>query len=124
MSLGFTEQSDVPKYRKKKKSGKSLASRRSDHKHEYQRVILDIGLGAYHWGGCCTICGRIDDSCGSFAEREEFMHPDEFKRGGLPYRRFLSVPELEEKFPGVPIFKWDLTGCKGSYYKQVGGFDE
>ncbi len=54
---------EVPKCRKQSKTAKtSHSGKRSDHKHQYQKVILHYGGSTFVWGGQCQQCGRLDDS--------------------------------------------------------------
>lgn len=54
---------EIPKHRKKSKTAKtSRSKKRSDHKHQYQKVILHCGSDSFMWGRQCEICGRVDSS--------------------------------------------------------------
>lgn len=54
---------EIPKCHKKSKTAKtSRSGKRSDHKHQYQKVILHYGGSAFSWGWQCELCGRIDDT--------------------------------------------------------------
>lgn len=49
------------RHRKKSKTASiSNSSKRADHKHQYERVIVKSFLG-YRWGRKCSVCGRFDD---------------------------------------------------------------
>lgn len=53
---------DIPKYRKKRESNTSKASKKTNHKHEYNLVIVESANGSL-WkpANRCTICGRIKE---------------------------------------------------------------
>lgn len=49
---------DVPKYRKKR-SGKSRASSKASHKHEYMDCLLTTDDGHVHKAQYCKVCGKL-----------------------------------------------------------------
>jgi len=117
----FSEDKDVASYKKKKTSSKSKSSKRADHKHDYEKVILESWLG-YEWGGMCKICGRIGGNCFNFSskDRKDFMKPRSSESVGYTIRDFLTVDEIKEKYPGIKIFKFDKTVRHGWVsYKEV-----
>lgn len=115
---------EIPRH-KKKKPQKSIAKKRADHKHKYEKIIINPGFG-WKWGKRCSICGRIDEGH-SFTtwDREDFLKPDIVKSNNrISMRDYLSVSELEEKFPCIPILKIkDILHGDFSYI-QVGGFND
>lgn len=58
-------QEEPIKYQKKKNSDKSKADRKSDHKHQYDKVVIFEYeyLGHIYYMGVwyCSICGKIGD---------------------------------------------------------------
>lgn len=104
--------------RRKKKSQKSKIKARSDHKHEYETVILRSIIGWY-WGRRCKICGRIDDSiarrCVSGSHRADFMKPEYVDKHYYSHRCYLSTDELRIKYPGVPIYVFAEPHTFGNY---------
>ena len=90
---------EIPKY-KKRKNNSSKSSKRSDHKHDYQLVIMGGFIG-WAWVDRCRICGRVKAK--PFSSHKEFMKP-EFRN--LPYHcsdSFYSYEELKELYPDVEI---------------------
>ena len=115
---------DVPRH-KKKKSQKSKAKMRSDHKHEYEKIIINSMFG-WKWGKRCVICGRIDEGHAfSSRDKEDFLKPDLTKSNNrISFRDYLSIQEIEEKFPHIPIFKMRDPKNGDFSYMQVGGFNK
>ena len=96
---------EIAKHRKKSKSSdKSQSSKRSDHKHQYEKVIC-LHSNWATWNNRCKICGRMGGTIG-FLEKgpmqEELYKPVD---GKWFNRKPLNVEELREKFPGVEIYK-------------------
>ena len=66
---------EITRYKKKKQSSTSHASKKSDHKHSYSKCKLVIDT-AWSWkheplvelGSYCTICGKIGDRLFLFDE--------------------------------------------------------
>ena len=58
-------QEEPIKYHKKKNSNKSKADRKSDHKHQYDKVVIFeykyLGHTYYMGVWYCSICGKIGD---------------------------------------------------------------
>lgn len=101
-------ESDVPKY-KKKKSQESKSEKRSDHKHNYVKSIYlnffsNDELAYVHWSEHCDICGRRGHS--DFFNDQDFKQPAFTKE---PYKRilghYLSYDDICKKFPDVPIYR-------------------
>ena len=83
------QENEIPKY-KKKKSQKSKASKRSNHKHTYEPCLLKVlfrgwdGNQAHSYEGAsyCTICGHIGSNIGSISimkqnEKGWYTHKEE-----------------------------------------------
>ena len=111
----------APHKKKSRTASKSNSSKRSDHKHDYEKVILESWFG-FEWGKRCTICGRIDSGPFNFStsSRFDFMKPETTKKPGISFRDYLTIAEIKEKFPGVPIYKYDKSVRHGwRTYKEV-----
>ena len=92
---------DVPHRKKKQQTSKS--SHRSDHKHEYEKIILESFVG-WCWGKRCVVCGRVDGKMHLFYNKD-FIKPECVGLRYLSKDMFYSVKELKEKYNGVPIYK-------------------
>lgn len=88
-----------PRHRKKHPQN-SKASKRADHKHEYERVIIKTFFGM-HWGGRCKICGRIN--AGKYYSDKEFVRPECRNKFAIGLRDFYSVEELAVLYPGIEV---------------------
>lgn len=100
---------EIPKYRKRKQQ-KSKSSKRSDHKHVYEKSILihlscfgDHAITGFYWTTHCSVCGRIGDLS---------INDDDFRR--LEYvgrgrtwsaKMYLPKEEILAKFPNVPVYQ-------------------
>lgn len=101
---------ESPRHRKKH-SQKSKSVKRADHKHVYERVILQAIIG-WRWGGRCRICGRLDGKWG-FSSKE-FLRPESRKKPAIGNRDFYSEAELHRLFPDTPVYKYGrLTEHEG-----------
>ncbi len=89
---------------RKKHPQTSKSRKRADHKHQYEKVILQTIVG-WDWGQCCTICGRISNQF-AFAS-EDFMRPDRKQRPGVSSADFYSLEEVLSKFPSIPVYLYD-----------------
>ena len=98
---------DIPKYHKKGKSSKSSSAKRSDHKHNYEKVISNDGWIGFIWGKRCKGCGRMDTyyQWPSALNYQDFVVAD-----GPRSRRGMTVEEVREKFPDIPIYVCAETG--------------
>lgn len=92
---------------KKKKPQVSKSNHRSDHKHEYEKVIMPVVFG-YGWRNRCRICGRIE-SCWKYNTgyeyRKQFMYPEYWDKHSTANYMFLSPEELKQKYPDTRVFK-------------------
>ena len=64
--MAFIGSTDTLRYRKKKDSDRSFASKKSRHPHEYVDVLIknkdsieDNGIFGYRLGKKCKICGKV-----------------------------------------------------------------
>ncbi len=112
---------DIPseecRHRKKSKtSSKSNSSKRADHKHQYERIILKWICG-FRWAKRCAICGRVDDSFGGFssARYQDFIRPAEENRSRIVNHNYLSIPEIRTKYPSIDIYKIDDRALHGGW---------
>lgn len=106
MNFIETEQSEVPKHRKKTKSSTSKSTNKSKHKHEYIECLFIKG-NYPHWGTYCTICGKVGDIHFFEAEKTEKgfyrqLDCDEvFDR--YKYLEQIPIDDIFQKF--VPVSK-------------------
>ena len=98
----------APHRKKSKTASKSNSSKRADHKHDYEKVVLQTWFG-WEWGKRCKICGRIDSFPFNYlrSTRDDFLRPEVIERGSMTLRDFLSIEEIRKKFPDARIFIMD-----------------
>lgn len=101
---------EIVKY-KKKKSQKSKSSRKSDHKHTYEKVIAKTCLG-WAWRDRCSICGKTDNIYG-FGFDREFMKKEHRNSYAINKKYFLTLDEMIDLYPGVKIYDLDETTMIG-----------
>lgn len=94
---------EVPKYRKKKQSGKSKSSEKSNHSHEYIDCLFVCDKE--YRGSYCKICGKI---------REIDLF--ETKRIGGLYKS-LTKSELISSHKGLPKIK--ITSIWQKYVEET-----
>ena len=111
---GLVMDDEIPAHRKRSGSAsRSVSSKRSAHKHDYEKVIIKgVGSTEYYWGRRCRICGRVDDSGmfkpGATDGLVKASKEVQFKGGYTSViREFYTVRELRKKYPGVLILKHD-----------------
>lgn len=106
MSADFELEEQAPHKKKSRTASTSKSRKRSDHKHDYERIIIKSFIG-YQWGRKCKVCGRIDDEFRHFSMSgyQDFMRPDASKHPGIGTAEFYSESEVREKFPGIPIYE-------------------
>lgn len=105
----FKNDEIVAHKKKSKTSSKSNSSKRSDHKHDYEKIVVESFFG-YKWGCRCKICGRIDSKPMKFSNvgKDDFLKPDEPLNGRfLNVNSWLSIQEIRKKFPDTPIYVFD-----------------
>lgn len=98
---------DIPKYRKKKNND-SKSSKRSDHKHQYKRIILKGFIG-WIWGEKCEICGRVKAK--PVIACREFIRPECQNPHLLSERIYYTYEELVNLYPDVEVIDkapWDF----------------
>ncbi len=96
-----TFDNETPKYRKKKNQT-SKSSHRSDHKHDYERVIIEGWVGGFYWTDRCKICGRTKSLSYALA-REGLRKPKT-----TPYissKDDYTLEEVHDKFPDKRVFQ-------------------
>ena len=101
---------ESPRHRKKSQTAsRSNSEKRSDHKHDYEKIVFDGFLG-YRWGKRCRICGRISDCYSHFSamNRQDFLK-DGDRQAGITYRAVLTPEEIRAKYPGIKIYKKDIS---------------
>ena len=93
------------RHRKKSKTASiSNSSKRADHKHQYERVIVKSFLG-YRWGRKYALS----------ANSRDFMKAEAIGKPGICYSDYLSIAEIRSKYPDVPIFELG----EGYQYKEI-----
>lgn len=98
---------DVSKYVKKKKSNVSKASKRADHKHEYELVIVKWvwsdpflkGKPSYHLGERCTICNKIRSL--AWNDNRNFYINEEFN--GVRTLRLPTFDEIKARYGQLEV---------------------
>ena len=85
---------EISRYKKRKESSTSKAKVKSNHKHDYQRCLIDTRIpGVQHdsilVANVCGICGKVKLS-------QVFVLED-----GI----LLSSYDVLQKFPELPIYK-------------------
>lgn len=108
---------EIAKYRKKKPQN-SKSSRRSDHKHVYEKCI-QIGYNRFRpelvayicWSRHCSICGRQDNVGLSFREEDEVFVKPEYRGRHLwsAPDMYRPVEEILSEFPYVPVYETDIN---------------
>lgn len=119
-------ESEVPRHRKKSRSAsRSVSSRRADHRHDYEKVILQWGrsddpdpLKQYYWGKRCRTCGRVVDPLYPFPSVSQGLVKKTVRAGNSRIEVFYTADELREKYPGTPILVEKSDGCG---YVELGG---
>jgi hypothetical protein len=102
---------EIPTHKKKSvATSKSSVEKRSSHKHDYERVIIQSSFqeDTYYWGKRCKICGRVDDRDKFKASASKGLVKKTVKvemsdSSTYYFKVFYSTAELKNLFPGVPI---------------------
>lgn len=108
MKRFLQEYDEDVRHRKKSKTSKTSKSvQRSNHKHEYEKVIIREFIG-YAWGGRCRLCGKFRSHYGQFSASRymDFRRPDSLGQQGISNVSFFSLEEIRAKFPDVPIYEF------------------
>ena len=97
---------EIPRYRKKKPQV-SKSSKRSGHKHDYERTLTarlgaDNQIADWHWSTHCKICGRL----GEFYIDNDDLRKEEYRGKRLWYytQMFLSSREILTRYPDIPVY--------------------
>lgn len=107
-------ENESPTHKKKSEtSSKSASIKRSNHKHDYEKVIIESGLSApkYYWGKRCRICGRVDDS-GMFKEGAteglvKKVEKVQVQEDRYSFKIFYPLRELKTLFPDTTILEYN-----------------
>lgn len=102
---------EIGKY-KKKKSQKSKAEKRSDHKHEYEKSIemtvntVNGAIDGFYWTTHCRVCGRLGKF--DYRNNDDFRRP-EWKGKHLWWSSdmYITFDEVVTKYPDIPIYRRD-----------------
>lgn len=93
------DEQEIAPYRKKKDQ-KSKSEKRSNHKHIYEKIIMQSILG-WQWAERCIQCGRkkyrFKLNCNDFVKPEYRDYPY------LSQSFFYTFEELKEKYPDIDI---------------------
>lgn len=108
---------EIAKYRKKKPQN-SKSSRRSDHKHVYEKCI-QIGYNRFRpelisyirWSMHCSVCGREDYVGSVYWEDDEVFIKPEYRGRHLwsAPDMYRPVEEILSEFPDVPVYETDIN---------------
>lgn len=82
--------------------------KKSNHKHEYEKIILHYLGDTFAWGRECRICGRIDSTF-----KSSNWNTDDFKISGEnKYGEWekICLSEIHEKYPDYKIMKLGKDG--------------
>lgn len=98
---------EVAKYRKKKPQN-SKASKRADHKHQYEKSItMHTGLNGnqpptFYWSTHCSVCGRRGDFS---LDNDDFRKP-EYKGKALFWCGEMCLPKevVFAMYPDIPVY--------------------
>ena len=96
---------EVPSHRKKSKSAaRSVINKRSNHKHDYENVIIrSWDEQSFFWGERCRICGRVKD--GNWAKADAYK--DFVKKtvcvNGYTFKVFYEPSEVRKMHPDTAI---------------------
>ena len=97
---------EILRHRKKSKSAaRSVADKRSDHKHEYEKVIIrnTIHEEGFFWGERCRICGRVKDGDWFKEDAYKDFVKKRVKVKGFNFKVFYKLPEIRKMYPGIAI---------------------
>lgn len=102
------EYDETMRHRKRSKTSKTSKSvHRSNHKHEYEKVIIRGFIG-YAWGGRCRLCGKFQSHYRHFSASRymDFRRPESIGQYGISNESFFSLEEIRTRFPDVPIYEF------------------
>ena len=102
---------EIPRHRKKSKTAsKSVSVKRADHRHDYEKVIIQRSpsddpdpLKQYYWGKRCRICGRVEDGSMLKASATKGLVKKTVNVLDSRIDVFFTAEELREKYPDTPI---------------------
>ena len=109
---------EIPKHRKKSPSAnRSVSARRADHRHDYEKVIIQEDsadpLKSCWWARRCRICGRVEDRGRFKTGAKAGLVEKTVRVAGSRIDVYFTAAELREKYPGVPILV--KTSARGEY---------
>ena len=94
MKRFLQEYDEDVRHRKKSKTSKTSKSvQRSNHKHEYEKVIIREFIRSHY--------GQF-----SASRYMDFRRPDSLGQQGISNESFFSLEEIRAKFPDVPIYEF------------------
>ena len=110
--------SEEPKHVRKSSSSTSRSDKRSDHKHEYEKVIVRFIRG-FEWSERCRICRKFAPwKTSACISRRDFVRPEFLSRRGFRFKanEYLSLDDIRRKFPDVLIFEEKIDKEKHKLY--------
>lgn len=104
---------DVRHRKQSKTSRTSQSARRSNHKHEYEKVIIREFIG-YAWSSRCRLCGRFQSGYSRFSTTRymDFRRPESFGKPGISNQDFLSLEEIRARYPGIPVYEFSYEDMR------------
>lgn len=101
---------EVAKYRKKKPQN-SKSSKRSNHKHQYEKSItMQTGIHgdlppSFYWSTHCSVCGRLGDFS---IDNDDFRKP-EYRGRNLYWGKDMYLPKdvVFSMYPDIPVYARD-----------------
>ena len=112
--LPVSPEEETPAHKKKSNAAStSSVGKRSSHKHDYEKVILQRSFqdDGYFWGKRCKICGRVDDrdefkTAASEGLVKKTVKVELHDSSTHYFKVFHTTDELNKLFPGVPILRY------------------
>lgn len=95
------QNSEIFKY-KKRKPQNSKVSKRSDHKHQYEDVIVNLGF-AFALKQRCKICGRLNKDKYLTKKYTKILSTGKTFVANSP----LDIEEIKKIYPNIPIIEED-----------------
>lgn len=96
------------RHRKKSKTSRTSKSvHHSNHKHEYEKIIIREFIG-YAWSARCKLCGKFQSHHRHFSASlyTDFRRPEFLGQSWISDESFFKLDEIRAKFPNVPIYEF------------------
>ncbi len=88
---------------RRKRPQTSKSANRSDHKHQYEKVI-EHGVLGWVWRKRCHICGRFDNNYRLY--NKDFIRPECRNNAGISFADFYTVEELRVVYLGICVYEF------------------